>query len=279
MTAPVTAAVAFWRALATCWHPRVLLGSLLPLVLALVLVGAAGVFGWEQALDAVRGGVDHFALGLPVWQWLNSVNLGSMRAWVAPMVVVALAVPLVLVLTLLLVALLATPAVVTRVAARWYPGLEARQGAGWAQSLAWALCCAVAALLALGLSVPLWLVPPLVLVLPPLIWGWLASRVLAFGALARHASAEERRQVMRGRRWALLAIGVACGWLGALPSLIWAAGGAALLFAPFLMLLAVWMYTVVFVFAAGWFAHFCLGELQALRARQAAAPLVIEATP
>jgi hypothetical protein len=274
----VTAAVAFWRALATCLHPRVLLVALAPLVVALVLVGTAGVFGWEQALDVVREALDRFALGMPVWQWLNSVNLGSMRAWVAPMIVVALAVPLVLVLTLLLVAAFATPAVVGRVAARWYPGLEARQGAGLGQRLAWALTCTAAALLALTLSVPLWLVPPLVLVLPPLIWGWLASRVLAFDALARHASAEERRQVMRGRRWALLGIGMVCGYLAALPALVWSAGGAALLFAPFVMLLAVWMYTVVFVFAAGWFAHFCLGELQALRARQPEA-LVVESTP
>ena len=50
-----------------------------------------------------------------------------------------------------------------------------------------------AALLALVLSLPLWLVPPLVLILPPLIWGWLTSRVLAYTAVAGHASLVERR--------------------------------------------------------------------------------------
>jgi hypothetical protein len=263
----LTISLAFWRALATCIHPRVLLWSLLPLLAALALVGTAGLLGWEPATDAVRGGLEQFSLGLPVWQWLGSMNMGSMRAWVAPMIVVALAVPLVLVLTLLLVALLAAPAVVSRVASSGFPALEAKQGATWWQGLAWSLVCTAAALLALALSVPLWLVPPLVLVLPPLIWGWLTCRVLAFDVLARHASAEERRQVMRGRRWSLLVMGVASGYLGALPTLIWSAGGMALLFAPFLMLLAVWMYTVIFVFAACWFAHFCLAELQALRER------------
>lgn len=267
MSAPATMGQAFGRALATCLHPRVLLWSLLPLVVALLLVGGAGYLGWEPALDAVRGGIDRFALGMPVRQWLNSMQLDSLRAWVAPIVVVAAAVPLVLVLSLLLVALLATPSVVARVSSRWFPTLEARHGAAWWQGLLWSLACTAAALLALALSVPLWLVPPLVLVLPPLIWGWLTCRVLAFDVLARHASAEERRQVMRGRRWTLLAMGVASGYLGTLPTLIWSAGGMALLFAPFLMLLAVWMYTVIFVFAACWFAHFCLAELQALRAR------------
>ena len=45
---------------------------------------------------------------------------------VAPMVVVALTVPVVLVLTLLLVAACATPAVVRLVAKRRYPDLQAR---------------------------------------------------------------------------------------------------------------------------------------------------------
>ena len=52
-----------------------------------------------------------------------------------------------------------------------------------------------------SLSVPLWLVPPLVLVLPPLIWGWLTCRVIAFDVLALHASAAERRVLLRRHRW------------------------------------------------------------------------------
>ena len=43
---------------------------------------------------------------------------------------------------------------------------------------------------------------------------------------------------------------------------------AALLLAPILVLVAVWMYTVIFVFAACWFTHFCLAELQLLRDAQ-----------
>jgi Etoposide-induced protein 2.4 (EI24) len=264
----MTVGQAFWRASMTCWHPRVLLWSLLPLAAALGLVGTLGFLGWEQALDAVREGLNSFALSDQVFQWLHSVGAPQLRAMVAPMIVVALAVPVVLVATLLLVALLAAPAVVRLVAARRFPTLQAKQGAGLWQGLLWSLGCTLAALAALVLSVPLWLVPPLVLVLPPLIWGWLTCRVLAFDVLARHASAAERRQVMRGRRWRLLGMGVASGYLGALPSLIWSLGGAALLLAPFLMLLAAWMYTVIFVFATCWFAHFCLGELEALRARE-----------
>lgn len=257
--------LAFWRAAWTCLHPRVLLGALLPLAVAGTAIGALGWAYWEPALDAVRATLDAWALSPAVYQWLQSAGLGPLRAMVAPLIVVSLSVPAVLILTLLLVAALATPAVVRVVSARRFPALQARRGAPWWQGVLWSLACTAAALLALFLSLPLWLVPPLVMVVPPLIWGWLTCRVLSFDVLAHHASAAERRQVLRGRRWTLLGMGVVCGYLGALPSLLWAAGSAALLLAPLLVLVAVWLYTVVFAFSACWFAHVCLGELQRLR--------------
>ena len=268
---------AFWRALATCVHPRVLLWSLLPLAVAGSAVGLLGWAYWERALDAVREVLDAWSMSTAVFQWLNSVGLSGLRALVAPMIVVSLSVPAVLVLTLLLVAALAAPAAVSLVAARRFPALQPRHGASWLQGLAWSLLCTLAAGVALIASVPLWLVPPLVLVLPPLIWGWLTCRVLSFDVLALHASAAERRTVLRGRRWTLLAMGVLCGYLSALPSLLWAAGSAALLLAPLLVLVAVWMYTVIFVFAACWFAHFCLAELQRLRELEAPAQALPQA--
>jgi len=189
----------------------------------------------------------------------------ALRAVLAPLLVVALAVPLVVVAVLLLVGLSMMPAVVTLVQRRRFPQLEQRRGASALQSAGWSLACTLGALLALAASLPLWFIPPLALVLPPLIWGWLAYRVLAFDALAAHASPEERRVVMRTRRWPLLAMGLACGLLGALPSLLWAAGAVALVFAPVLLAASVWLYTVVFAFGACWFAHYCLNALGQLR--------------
>jgi hypothetical protein len=108
-------------------------------------------------------------------------------------------------------------------------------------------------------------------VLPPLIWGWLTYRVMAFDALAEHASTEERREIFRRHRGWLLGMGVFCGYLGAAPSLIWASG--ALFAAAFVILvpLAIWIYTLVFAFSSLWFAHYCLSALQALRAEKALA--------
>ncbi len=266
---------AFWRACAYCLHPKVILWSLLPLLLAGSVVGVLGYLYWESSVAAVRGSLEQWALVAAFLQWLDSIGANQLRTLIAPLVVVALTVPVLVVVTLLLVALCVTPAIVRLVATRRFPLLERRQGAGVWQSLAWSLACTFAALAALILSVPLWFVPPLVMFLPPLIWGWLTYRVFAFDVLALHASAGERRAILRNRRWQLLGMGVACGYLGALPSLLWAVSAAALIFAPLLVLVSVWLYTLVFAFASAWFAHFALAELQRLRAAEAvpAAPL------
>ncbi len=262
---------AFWRAAAYCLHPRVILWSLLPLAVAGGATALLGWWYWESAVAAVRASLEQWSLIAALMQWLDSIGAQMLHALVAPLIVVALAVPVIVVASLLLVATLMTPAIVKLVAVRRFPLLERKRGGGWFQSLAWSLACTLAALAALILSIPLWFVPPLVLVLPPLIWGWLTYRVFAFDVLAAHASAAERRRILHEQRWPLLAIGVVCGYLGAAPSLLWAAGAATLIFAPVLVVASVWLYTLVFAFAAAWFAHFALGALQRLRAAQAAA--------
>lgn len=257
---------AFWRAVGYCLHPRIILWSLAPVLLAGALVLGLGWLYWEGAVDAVLRALEASTLATALFDWLGTLGAGNLRMLVAPLIVVALTLPLVVVLSLLLVALLMTPAIVGLVASRRFAQLEQRRGAGWLAGLLWSLACTLLALLALALSVPLWFVPPLVLIVPPLIWGWLSYRVFAFDALARHASADERHRLMREHRLPLMAMGVMSGYLGAAPALLWAFGAASFVFAPLLLVLSVWLYTLVFAFAAAWFAHYALAALQRLRA-------------
>ena len=256
---------AFWRAAAYCLHPRVIVLSVLPLLIAGGLAAGLGFFFWEQTLDDVRSTLQGWAVLETMLSWLDSIGAGGFRAVLAPLIIVALAVPLIVVLSLLLVALLMTPAVVTLVAKRRFAHLERLRGAGWLQSLVWSLGCTLAALVALVISIPFWFVPPLILILPPLIWGWLTYRVLSFDALAEHASREERQAIMREQRWPLIGMGVVTGYLGAAPSLLWAVSAAFLVLAPVLIVAAVWLYTLVFAFSTLWFTHFLLAALDALR--------------
>ncbi|TSE26492.1 Etoposide-induced protein 2.4 (EI24) [Tepidimonas sediminis] len=262
----------FWRAVAYCLHPRVIALSLLPLVLMVAGAFALGYLFWDRAVDAVLHWLESWALVEWVLGWLDSVGLGGLRAVVAPLLVLVLATPLIVVAALLLVALLMTPAIVDLVAARRFPDLERRHGAGWWGSLAWSVGSTLLALLVLVVTLPLWLIPPLALALPALIWGWLSYRVLAFDALAAHASAEERRVLLRRHRGPLLAMGVATGLISAAPSMLWASGAMFIALAPLLLPLAIWIYALVFAFASLWFVHYLLAALAALREQTALPP-------
>jgi hypothetical protein len=267
---------AFWRATAYCLHPRVIMLSLAPLIITGGLTWLLGWLYWEQAVDAVRSTLQGWALMDAFFKWLDALGATGFRAVLAPLIIVALSVPAVVLVSLLLVALTMTPAIVSLVARRRFPQLERKHGASFLQSVAWSITCTVGAMVVLVASIPLWFIPPLVLVVPPLIWGWLTWRVMTFDVLADHASRDERRAVMRAHRWPLLGIGIVTGYLGAAPSLVWAVGAMALIFAPLLIVASVWLYTLVFAFASLWFAHYALGALQRLRNERASLVVAVE---
>ena len=52
----------FWRAAAYCLHPRVILLSLLPLVIAVAAVLGLGWFYWELAVAGVRTWPEQWSL-------------------------------------------------------------------------------------------------------------------------------------------------------------------------------------------------------------------------
>jgi hypothetical protein len=260
----------FWRAVAYCLHPRVIGLSLLPLLLLVVAAGGLGYFYWDSAVNAVFLWLESTAWLASIMGWLHDMGMASLRNALAPLVVIFAVTPLLVVLVLFLVALAMAPALVNLVARRRFPQLERRHGASFAQAAWWSFGSMLLAALALVISLPLWLIPPLILVLPPLIWGWLTYRVMAFDALADHASGEERRLLFRRHRPWLLLMGVAAGFLGAAPSLVWASGWFFAAAFPILIPVAIWIYTLVFVFSSLWFAHYGLAALEQLRA--AAAP-------
>jgi hypothetical protein len=262
---------AFWRAAAYCLHPKVIVLSLLPLAIVGGSAAALGYFYWEPAVDAVRATLDDLSLLDALFGWLRSIGGGSWTSVIAPLVIVALAVPVFVIASLFVAALLMTPSIVALVAARRFPRLEKRRGGGFWSSLAWSLGSTAVALIALVVTIPLWFIPPLVLVLPPLIWGWLTYRVLAFDVLALHASSAERALLLRAERWPLFAIGVVCGAFGAAPSLLWAVSALTLVLAPVLIVVSIWIYTLMFAFSSLWFAHYLLAALQRLRAAEGAA--------
>lgn len=260
---------AFWRAAAYCLHPRVIALSLLPLLLMVGLALGLGYLFWNDAQTAINAWLAGSTWMVRILGGLDSIGFGSLKSAIAPLLVVVAATPVLVVASLLAVALMMTPAMVSMVAERRFAKLERKKGNGLLGSTLWSLGSTVLAIIALFVSIPLWVIPPLVLIVPPLIWGWLTYRVMSFDALSDHASAPERRALIKAHRTPLLAIGVVCGYLGAAPTLLWASSVLFLVFAPFLVAAAIWIYTLVFAFSSLWFAHYCLAALQKQRVEQA----------
>lgn len=255
----------FWRALAYCLRPRVMLLSFLPLLLMVGLTAIGAYFFWEPAVLSVQSWLGEMALLDGLIHWLEEAGAGKLSTVVAPLLVMVLTLPLIIIVSLLVVSWFMTPAIVSLVAERRFPALERRLGGSLWRSALLSIGASVLAVVALLISMPLWLIPPLVVILPPLVWGWLTYRVMHYDVLAAHASPEERVEIVaRYRPW-LLVIGVFAGYLGVAPAMIWAIGAMAFVLAPLLIPLTVWIYTFVFAFTALWFAHFCLAALAALR--------------
>jgi len=230
-----------------------------------VIVTGLGAMYWDLAVNTVRTGMeDSPALGW-AWTWLGRVGLLNLKTVLAPLVIILAVTPVVMIMSLLAVSFMMTPALVSLVGARRFPDLERKRGGSLWQSVLWTLLSVILALGALILTLPLWWIPPLAILLPALIWGWLTYRVMTYDVLAEHASSQERVELMKRYRFQLLGMGVLTGAMGAAPSLVWASG--ALFAAAFVILIpiAVWIYTLVFIFSALWFVHFLLFALSSLR--------------
>lgn len=256
----------FWRALAYCLMPRVMVLSLLPLAMLLVLSVSWGYFYWSPTQEWVRQMLASWQVLQSMMDWLQSNGVGDLQSVMVPLVVIFAITPMLVVISLLAVSLMMTPALVDLVVQRRFAHLALKHGGTTLTSLAWTVGSTVIALMAMVISLPLWAVPPLMFIVPPLIWGWLSYRVMVFDALVMHASRQERLAIGRQHRMWLLLIGVLTGYMGALPSLVWASG--AVFAAAFLVLipLAIWVYALVFAFTSLWFTHYSLAALEALRA-------------
>jgi hypothetical protein len=258
----------FGRALASALHPRMLVLTFVPFVVAAAAWGVFLWFSWQALVGWTHAWLDGWALTATLYRVFDWVGFSALHTVIAPFLVIAAAIPLIVVSVLLLIAMLSMPAVIRHLSARQFAGLEARRGGSWFGSLAHALVTTLVCLVLLVVTLPLWLIPPFFALIPPLLWGWLTYRVMTYDALALHASRDERRAIVRRYRLPLLTIGVASGLLGSLPTLLWASSVWLVVLFPIVTAATIWVYAFILVFSALWFGHYCLRALQRLRAEQ-----------
>jgi len=256
----------FGMALVGTMHPRMLWLSLRPFLIVSVLWGVLIWLTWSPALEALSIFLTTSIFTSWIQDGLIWAGFENARAWIAPLFFVMLIIPLITISLLVLIAFSTVPAIV-RIAARQvqFHDLECRQGGGFFGSLFYSLWSALICLALVMLTLPVWWVPPLVAVLPPLLWGWLTMRLMSYDVLAKHASSEERELLLQKYRWPLLCMGIASGMLGAVPTFFWATSALALVLFPIVSFIALWIYSLIFVFAALWFSYFLLDALKQLR--------------
>lgn len=271
MRAVVTA---YGRALLSQLNGKMLLLSVLPFLLSLALWGALLWFGLQPLVDYVQRLFETYDIFKLSGAVLATFGLGVLKTVVVPLIAMLLLLPLMILSSLIFMGVAAMPVIVQHVSRRQFPGLEKKQGGSFIGSLGTNLSGFLVFALLWLMSLPLYAVLPLALLVQISLWGWLSARVMAYDALAEHASAEERAAILRRHRWQLLAIGMVSGAAGALPGVVWI-GGAVLsvVLFPFLAAISIWLYVVIFIFTGLWFQYYCLEALAQLRGAAAASEL------
>lgn len=267
----------FGMALVGSMHPRILWLSLRPFLIVSVLWGCLIWLTWTPALEALSIFLTTSIFTSWIQDGLIWAGFENARAWIAPLFFVMLIIPLITISLLVLIAFSTVPAIVKIVCRQaQFQDLEYKQGGGFFGSLLYSLWSALICLALVMLTLPVWWVPPFVAILPPLLWGWLTMRLMSYDVLAKHASTEERDLLLQKYRWPLLCMGIASGMLGAVPTFFWATSALALVLFPIVSFIALWIYSLIFVFAALWFSYFLLDALKQLREEELDQALTVQ---
>ena len=264
---------AYKQALRSQFSGKMLLLSAIPFALSLVLWGVLLFFGLQPLWDAIGNVFANNDAFKTSGGMLASFGMGALKAIVVPLIAILLLLPLMILTSLLFMGVAAMPAIVKHVSERQFPKLEKKSGGSFTGSLAINVGSFLLFIALWLVTLPLYIVPPLAVAVQVVLWGWLTARVMSYDALADHASADEYATIMRTRRRHLTLIGICSGAAGALPGIVWIGGAVfSIVLFPFLALVSVWIYLLIFIFTALWFQYFCLQALQDLRAAHAAAP-------
>ena len=213
-------AQAFGRALRSQFHPRMLIALLLPFFIMLVgaillLVLALGpLTSWlDQQISAS-------STIIQTNQWLISqglFSLMSIQSFIVPLTAIAILLPLSGILGLAVAAVCVMPMVIAHLSGRDYKGLTLQGQQAFVVSLWNATWVSVLFMLGWLVTLPFWLVPPLGLLVSIFWWTFAFSRMMRIDAIVEHASAQERRLLIKRHQAGFWIIGLICALINLVP--------------------------------------------------------------
>jgi hypothetical protein len=231
---------ALGRAFKSLLHPKMLVLTLWPMLLALVFWGAVAWFFWDQWTAGLNG----YAQSIGAEDKLAEWGFKWLAGWLITALLISLLLPVIYVTALAFAAIFAMPVMLNFVAARDYPELEKKHGGTFIGSI-WNTIVAIGVFLILWVvTLPLWLFPFGVVIVPILLAAYLNQRLFRYDALADHASQEEYALIRERAHGRLFTMGGILGFAHYVPVLNF--------------------FTPIYIGLA--YIHLCLEELRRLRA-------------
>jgi len=207
--------IAFARALRSLTRRGVLLHLLWPSLVALLVWVVVAMFSWTPAIAAIMDWIAGWSFAR---DWLLGSEVGAATVLILVKIAVVLALlPLMYVTAALLVAVIALPLILERVAARDYADLERRRGGSNLGSVWNALVAGALFVVGLVVSLPFWLIPGVGVIASLVLTAWLNQRAFGYDSLMLHADREELARLPRNLRHPMLLLGGACALLAYVP--------------------------------------------------------------
>lgn len=193
------------RSMRSLFRPGIFLHLLWPTLASIVFWGGIAAYFWTDAAAALVSLIQSIPL---IGGWMGDGGVGTV---LANILLVLAILPMIYVTASFLVAVVAVPLMLDRLANTDYRDLEMRRGGSVAGSIVnatWALLLFLGALL---VSLPFWLIPGVGVVISILLSAWLNQRCYGYDALMNHADREEMRRIGKERRGGMYALGIAAG--------------------------------------------------------------------
>lgn len=211
---------AFWRALVSQMHPRMLFALLLPFFIMLLGAILLLVLALGPISEWLNAQLNTSTTLLAVNDWMVSMglfSLASVKSWVVPFVVAIALLPISGILGLTVAAIFVMPIVVTHVSRKDFPGLALQGQHALVVSVWNAVWVSVVFVLGWLLTLPFWLFPPLGLLVSLLWWTFAFSRIMRIDAIVEHATTQERTLLIQRNGTGFWTIGMLCALINLVP--------------------------------------------------------------
>jgi hypothetical protein len=208
---------AFWRALRSQMHPRMIFALFLPFIVIMLLTIVLLWLGWTPLTQWLSEQLTESSVPGMVDPVIGTTAFLALKAWLIPVVAVFILLPLAGIAGLAVAAVWVMPLVLAHVGKRDYPDVVAKGRNATAISVWNAIWVSVLFVAGWLITLPLWLVPPLGLVLTLFWWTFAFNRMMRVDAIVDYATPEERRIVWRDRNVGFWSLGFGCASLNLIP--------------------------------------------------------------